>query len=223
MAPEMIVQQIYDHRVDLWGLGLIVYEMMVGKHPFLEWADVSTCDSVTDAMTKLLSAIALCRGPGSNTTEIAMPRDLPFQFMIGEDSPVRVMQGLLQESPEMRWSYRKLSGVLRVTNSTLSSSGSHQAEKNSAGHNPCSELATLNERGSVETPGSSAQRRRSTLRRNSASQPDNAVRWLLEKTPISEVPLGRDQLVVMYSDDSCLEALRVLLHHKISSAPVLRG
>ena len=57
MAPEMIVQQNYDHRVDLWGLGLIVYEMMVGKHPFLEWADESTCDDVTDAMTKLLSAI----------------------------------------------------------------------------------------------------------------------------------------------------------------------
>jgi serine/threonine protein kinase/SAM-dependent methyltransferase len=229
MAPEMIVQQNYDHRVDLWGLGLIVYEMMVGKHPFLEWADESTCDDVTDAMTKLLSAIVICRASGSNTTEILLPRGLPFQFMIGEDSPVRIMQGLLQESKNHRWSYEKLSAVLAVFPTqpdqpaqpdqlTPRQLTQHQTQRKDAVDPARADLSFK-----PKAPGSPAQRRRSMLRRNSASRPDDAVRRLLESSPISEVALGRDHLVVMYADDSCLEALRVLLKHKISSAPVLRG
>lgn len=34
MAPELIEESPYDHNVDLWSLGCIVYEMLVGTPPF---------------------------------------------------------------------------------------------------------------------------------------------------------------------------------------------
>lgn len=34
MAPELIEECPYDHNVDLWSLGCIAYEMIVGRPPF---------------------------------------------------------------------------------------------------------------------------------------------------------------------------------------------
>ncbi|KAG5188417.1 kinase-like domain-containing protein [Tribonema minus] len=34
MAPELVKEQPYDHTVDLWSLGVILYELFVGKPPF---------------------------------------------------------------------------------------------------------------------------------------------------------------------------------------------
>ena len=34
MAPELVQEQPYDHTVDLWSLGVILYELFVGKTPF---------------------------------------------------------------------------------------------------------------------------------------------------------------------------------------------
>ncbi|MFH1017369.1 MAG: protein kinase [Pseudomonadota bacterium] len=36
MAPELIVGDKYDHRVDLYSLGVVAYEMLTGKPPFTE-------------------------------------------------------------------------------------------------------------------------------------------------------------------------------------------
>ena len=35
MAPEMILGKGYLYSVDLWGLGVILYEMLYKTHPFL--------------------------------------------------------------------------------------------------------------------------------------------------------------------------------------------
>ncbi|XP_069840883.1 serine/threonine-protein kinase 36 [Dendropsophus ebraccatus] len=34
MSPELVLERPYDHRSDLWALGCIVYELMVGTPPF---------------------------------------------------------------------------------------------------------------------------------------------------------------------------------------------
>jgi len=35
LAPEMLKGIKYDHRVDIWGLGVLTYELLVGSPPFM--------------------------------------------------------------------------------------------------------------------------------------------------------------------------------------------
>jgi fused-like protein len=34
MAPELVQEQPYNHTVDLWSLGVILYELFLGQPPF---------------------------------------------------------------------------------------------------------------------------------------------------------------------------------------------
>ena len=34
MAPEIIRNQHFDHKVDIWALGVLLYELLHGKVPF---------------------------------------------------------------------------------------------------------------------------------------------------------------------------------------------
>ena len=34
MAPEMIFDKKYDYRVDIWALGILLYELLHGYAPF---------------------------------------------------------------------------------------------------------------------------------------------------------------------------------------------
>lgn len=71
MAPELIQDQPYNHTVDLWSLGVILYELYTGEPPFftnnifsliqkiVTVRDVGTCDvdenrSITDMSTSVL-------------------------------------------------------------------------------------------------------------------------------------------------------------------------
>lgn len=34
VAPEILTQDSYDHKVDCWSLGVILYELLTTIHPF---------------------------------------------------------------------------------------------------------------------------------------------------------------------------------------------
>ncbi|RMI15609.1 MAG: hypothetical protein D6681_04010 [Calditrichaeota bacterium] len=42
MAPEQLVGEKVDHRADIWALGVVLYEMLVGKPPFMGDNDQAT-------------------------------------------------------------------------------------------------------------------------------------------------------------------------------------
>lgn len=46
LAPELCEGQEYDTSIDLWALGILLYEMLYGKPPFEESSDVETKERI---------------------------------------------------------------------------------------------------------------------------------------------------------------------------------
>lgn len=34
LSPEILKREDYDEKVDIWSLGVMMYEMVIGDHPF---------------------------------------------------------------------------------------------------------------------------------------------------------------------------------------------
>ena len=49
MAPEVIGEKAYGRMVDYWALGLLVFEMLVGRSP---WADLGLTDMFFRILTE---------------------------------------------------------------------------------------------------------------------------------------------------------------------------
>ena len=43
MAPETLKSNQYSTKVDIWALGVVLYELLTNEHPFL-----NSCDQNTD-------------------------------------------------------------------------------------------------------------------------------------------------------------------------------
>ena len=46
LPPEMLNNQLYDQNVDLWCLGVLIYEFLCGKPPFESADTVTTCQKI---------------------------------------------------------------------------------------------------------------------------------------------------------------------------------
>ena len=52
-APEMVCQDFYSSAIDMWALGVVIYESLTGKHPFLKKYHLQTEQSIMEKMIKI--------------------------------------------------------------------------------------------------------------------------------------------------------------------------
>uniref|UniRef100_A0A8C5WFG2 non-specific serine/threonine protein kinase n=1 Tax=Leptobrachium leishanense TaxID=445787 RepID=A0A8C5WFG2_9ANUR len=82
MSPELVLERPYDHRSDLWALGCIVYELLVGTPPFY-----------THSIFQLVSIIT--------QQAVRWPRDVSPELK-------SFLQGLLTKDSTLRLSWPEL-------------------------------------------------------------------------------------------------------------------
>ena len=83
MAPEILRYEKYDARVDLWSIGTVLYEMMVGRPPF-----------------KAANHVDLLRKIEKNEDKITFPAELRVS-----DTLKKLVRGLLKRHPTERLSF----------------------------------------------------------------------------------------------------------------------
>lgn len=62
LPPEMLQHKVYDKSVDLWCLGVLTYEFLVGRPPFAMESLEETCDKIVNVQYRkpdFISALAL--------------------------------------------------------------------------------------------------------------------------------------------------------------------
>uniref|UniRef100_A0A670YGM8 Unc-51 like autophagy activating kinase 2 n=1 Tax=Pseudonaja textilis TaxID=8673 RepID=A0A670YGM8_PSETE len=63
MAPEVIMSQHYDAKADLWSIGTVIYQCLVGKPPFQVSAENKTLKETQRVTTGLLKWFTFCSPP----------------------------------------------------------------------------------------------------------------------------------------------------------------
>ena len=79
LAPEMLTEGVYDHRIDIWALGVLMYECLVGAPPF------EVPDSIEDTHDRIKSGTI----------------NFPAEHNLTADAKDLISK-LLQKSPEAR-------------------------------------------------------------------------------------------------------------------------
>jgi len=111
MAPEIIRGSQYDHKVDIWSLGIMLHEMTEGKPPYYNFPPIRAMYLISTRGTPGLQSpnawsvdfrgfMQLCLQI-SPTARSAADELLQHRFLIGAGAP-RDMIGLLQQAQETR-------------------------------------------------------------------------------------------------------------------------
>lgn len=49
LPPEMVLGETHDFKVDVWGLGILAFELVAGKPPFENETQIETYQSIVEA------------------------------------------------------------------------------------------------------------------------------------------------------------------------------
>ena len=52
MAPELLLTKDYDYRVDIWSLGVLLYEWLHSQSPFKGYSDSETYSNIIQCIYK---------------------------------------------------------------------------------------------------------------------------------------------------------------------------
>lgn len=75
MAPEILKGSVYDHRADIWSLGVILYEMMYGFCPYQENSITKLINLIDNNLLKFPPEISI-----SNHVKILMKRMMTIKY-----------------------------------------------------------------------------------------------------------------------------------------------
>lgn len=75
LAPEVLTETSYTRAVDWWGLGVLIFEMLVGESPFPGDDEEEVFDSIVNDEVRYprflsLEAIAIMRRVSSNIFDL---------------------------------------------------------------------------------------------------------------------------------------------------------
>ena len=81
MSPEQVLDSAVDHRSDIWAAGILFYEMLTGKHPFLKEDDLSTIHSVMNDEVKPLNSTSFeLKSDLEHIVQKALSKDLEQRY-----------------------------------------------------------------------------------------------------------------------------------------------
>eukprot|EP00928_Gymnodinium_smaydae_P012901 TRINITY_DN14711_c0_g1_i1.p1 TRINITY_DN14711_c0_g1~~TRINITY_DN14711_c0_g1_i1.p1 ORF type:complete len:833 (-),score=182.35 TRINITY_DN14711_c0_g1_i1:66-2564(-) len=72
MAPEIIDQKGYDHMVDWWALGVLCYELLTGKPPFLDAEDLTQSHRIIGIFQNIRRGISSAPFPNKHFPQPAL-------------------------------------------------------------------------------------------------------------------------------------------------------
>ena len=241
IAPEVIKRKKYSHTIDLWALGIILYEMLVNDHPFLS-RDIGI-DSF--AQPKEIARINLTliksKRQSNGETKITFPV-LPDEVLNARNLICR----LLQEKPENRLQYNKLFKALNIPeidpneterSFTIDNNDMDEEKGGNNNNNNSSNNNNNNNNGNNRTSShAAADKRKERIKRSMTLDrggklarvvdTSKMASWgpqctYLQSMKISDIEQGRPKLITLNADITCQDAIAILHENHISSAPVI--
>ena len=108
MSPELFSQPTYDYKNDYWSLGIIIYNIIIGKMPF-------DAKNMVDLMSKL-----------KNITDIKIPINISNEY---DNHLINLIESMLITSPKYRISFEELQNNIFVKKNNLNILSDEQPHK----------------------------------------------------------------------------------------------